>query len=384
MKIIKLFFIVVIFLFAPLSVKAAEFKTGDDVILEKEQTTTGSFFAAGKNITINGQVNGDLMCAGQNVVINGQVNGDVLCAASSFTLNGPIEGSLRLITQTAMLSQPVSGNASILAQNFESVSSFIAAKDISLVAQQARINGTIGRDFQALVQNLNLDGQVRGNSYLRVQNFNYGPNSQIDGDLTFYSSKDLPEKPSLTKGKYQFISASMPGISFDKERLFESFTTILRPLLFVFLLFKFGFFLIIGSILISLFPAFFLSVSRQIQQSWSRALAWGILLQLAAVLAMTLFIITIIGIPLVVSFIPIWLITLFVAKLSVSLFIGQKLASLLKSNLGSLPIVYTYIIGLICYFIINQLLFISWFSSFILTSLGLGGLISQFFLWRKK
>src|SRR5476649_1675770 len=71
----------------------------DNVTLAKGDNRTGTFYAAGQTVTVDGNVDGDVVCAGQSVIINGSVNGDVLCAGQEVTINGSVSGSVRVVGQ---------------------------------------------------------------------------------------------------------------------------------------------------------------------------------------------------------------------------------------------------------------------------------------------
>ena len=68
---------------APQVVGAASARSGGDVIVPLQQTTTDDMYLSGNNVRIEGTVTGDVVTAGRTVVINGHVTGDVWALAET-------------------------------------------------------------------------------------------------------------------------------------------------------------------------------------------------------------------------------------------------------------------------------------------------------------
>jgi hypothetical protein len=85
-------------------------QANQNVTVPKGETKTGTFYATGQTITIDGDINGDLICAGSTVNVNGAVHGDVICAGQLVSVNGPVDGSVRLAGQSVSVNNTVGRN----------------------------------------------------------------------------------------------------------------------------------------------------------------------------------------------------------------------------------------------------------------------------------
>jgi hypothetical protein len=73
MKRILVLLILALFLFtAVLSAMAAEFKAGQEYILDQDSKAEGNLYVAGNNVNINGRIDGDFFGAGQTISITGE------------------------------------------------------------------------------------------------------------------------------------------------------------------------------------------------------------------------------------------------------------------------------------------------------------------------
>src|SRR5260221_243591 len=87
-------FLLFILLVSPHSiVYAATVKTGDNIFISKSHTINDNLFASGSNITIDGDIKGDVYCAGENIQINGRVDGDVICIGKTIVIKGIVNGN---------------------------------------------------------------------------------------------------------------------------------------------------------------------------------------------------------------------------------------------------------------------------------------------------
>ena len=69
-------------------VSAADFRSGDDVVIGANEVIDDDLFAAGNRVEINGTVTGDLWATGSEVIVNGEVEGSVFIAGQTLAVNG--------------------------------------------------------------------------------------------------------------------------------------------------------------------------------------------------------------------------------------------------------------------------------------------------------
>src|SRR3990172_2687807 len=92
-KILIVFFIFVI-IFPTIS-GASEFKTGDELIITKDEVINDDIYFAGRSVTVDGTINGDLVAAGSEIKVTGTINGGVIAAGGSILINGNVKDDIR-------------------------------------------------------------------------------------------------------------------------------------------------------------------------------------------------------------------------------------------------------------------------------------------------
>lgn len=116
MKFIRQFVLVLLFFLLVTPAFAMTVRTSQAVTVGKDEVVTGTLFAGGNTVTIDGTIHGDLLCGSQSVLITGLVDGDVICAGQSIHIDGAVTGSVRAAGQSIEIAGPVGRNVTIAAQ----------------------------------------------------------------------------------------------------------------------------------------------------------------------------------------------------------------------------------------------------------------------------
>jgi len=258
----------------------------DDVIAAggtlRVEAPVDSLIAVGGDIQVNAPVRGDVVAAGGTVRVNGSVGGKVVIAGGEVTLNGPIERSA-----------VVAGGEVVFGPNT-----------------------TIGRDAHVMGGSFTHDGRVNGTLQVSSETFvNRG-----SANVTRYEETGgRPERPDPLGGLLSGIAAVL------------SFLITLG-------------YLVLGLVLLTVFPSAALSLESRVREQPIPALVVGIASILAVVIIGVLLLITIIGIPIAVLLLLGVLAGLMVAGLVVALSVGRLIARVVP--LGENPFVL-FVVGFI-------------------------------------
>ena len=76
------------------SVWAADFRSGDVVVISADEVIDDDLFVSGERIEVNGTVTGDLFATGREVIVNGIVEGSLFMAGMTLEMDGQVDGSL--------------------------------------------------------------------------------------------------------------------------------------------------------------------------------------------------------------------------------------------------------------------------------------------------
>jgi hypothetical protein len=90
-------------LFAAAPARAADTRSGDQVVIGRGEVIEDDLYVAANSVTIDGTINGDLVAVGSQITINGTVKGDLLAAAQGIAINGTVNDDVRAAGQAIML-----------------------------------------------------------------------------------------------------------------------------------------------------------------------------------------------------------------------------------------------------------------------------------------
>lgn len=374
-----IFFVLFVGFFA-FQAKAFTAENKDSVYVAKEEVISSNFFAAGSSITIDGKVQGDVYCAGRSIVINGFIDGDVICAGQSITINGEVKGNLRLAGSSVTINGKVARNVMVAGSDISLGSKAEVGWDMMFAGAFMDIRGNVKRDLEGVGQKMVIGGTLGRDATLfsgkknSVKNENdqeknpaitIAKTAVINGNLSYTAPSDaMIEEGSVIKGSKTRHDPMMGARDNDKGALAG---WIWLRVIAIFSA------LLIGLILVSW-------LKRPIQEIFERmfkkpyvTFGYGLLLIfITPILCLFLFV-TVIGIPLALIILVLWLVTLCIAKILTAIVVGQEIMKHRKTNEASKhSLVVAMVIGVIITYVLFSIPVIGWVLSMIATVLGVG------------
>lgn len=190
------------------------FLTGKDVRMDG--TVEGMLIVTGETITISGNVVGDVLAMGQTIQIDPSavIDGNVFAAGRDIRVEGKVNGSLFGGSTSMLLAEKteIARNVYYGGFSLETRPGSTVKKDLFLGAYQGMLSGSVERDLRTASAALELKGSVGRNARLDVEspnqdNFNpamfnmnmpkaipsglrIAPDAKIGGKLTYSSTAD--------------------------------------------------------------------------------------------------------------------------------------------------------------------------------------------------
>lgn len=347
-----------IFALLPVTALAFSSDTGQSVNLAQGQTRTGTYYAAGRDVTIDGDVNGDLVCAGQNVTVNGAIHGDILCAAQTLTINGPVDGSVRLVGQVVNVTGTVGRNGTIAGQTVD-VSGHITG-DLGLLAQTATVNGAVDSDVYGVTQALTIGSSV-GGAVVRVDTLQLTSNAHVKGNINYTSPNTATFSQSQVGGS---VTHNLPA---PTTHHMASFGSIVWTIIFFIL----GIW-VLAFVLVLVVPRSVTSVTDSMFSKPALHIGIGIATMILAPILATILLFTVIGIPLAVLIWLLWILGIALAYVFATIGVGLLILRWTKWNKGSL--LWAVAIGVPVGIIVFNVPFIGWLVALVALWWGLGSL----------
>ena len=347
--------ILILMIFAiPITVLAFEAKAGNSVYIGPDKTVQHNLYAAGANVTVEGNVEGDVICAGQSININGNVGGSVRVAGQTININGSIAKG----AQTFGSNIVIGANANIswdmlMAGAFTEIRGYIG-RDLHGAGGNVTISGEIGKDVK-----LRLDDRVNKKEALKTLIIEDG--AKINGNLYYTAGAEGTISD-------QAIIAGETGFSMGKKHDdTNSFSFFWSTIYSIFAA------LVIGLVIISIFRKHVEEIINKMLEKSNASIIWGIGLMFITPLLVFFLAITLIGLPLGLIVLVLWLILMYTAKIITAILIGKKITNKLKFK--NISIIWAMVIGVIVSWFVFSLPIIGWLFCMIATWWATGGLI---------
>ena len=290
------------------------FAAGGDVNINAPVT---SVVIAGGDVNINAPVT-SVVIAGGDVNINAPVSGDVFVAGGQISINSDIEGKI----------VAAGGDIDLRGD----------AKNAVIAGGNINIHSTtvISRDAVITGGNVSNAGKIIGNLTVRAENFQ---NTGSAGSVDFKKSEGLQ------------------GL----QRVMNIFSILMTV----------GF-LIIGIILLKLFPAQFFIVEEEVRKAPVKNTLVGFVLIIASVILIILFSVTIIGFPVALIMGMLFITALMLSSLFVSFAVGRKIVDLFKFETNDILI---FVLGFVILSLLFRIPYAGVLIGIVAISLGFGAII---------
>lgn len=318
MKINKIVSLAVLFtvslLISAPGAEALEVRSGDSVTVDSP--IDDDVFASGNRVDIRAPVNGAVIAAG-NVAIDAPVRGDVVVVGGDVVINSDVEGKI----------VAAGGNIELKGSADNVVA---AGGNINI-----RSSAVVLRDALVVGGSVNNEGRINGNLKVTTSNF------QNSGSV----------------GSVDYGRAQSP------QDVWRGFAKIIGLFSLLWLIGS----LILGIVLVMLFPSMFLRTKDEIVSSTLKKTIVGFVLILASIALMIILFITIVGIPIALMACMVFIIALVLANFFVAFALGRKIGGIFRANLGN---VVSFVIGFIVLNIILVIPFIGGLAQIVVSSLG--------------
>ncbi|WP_336136416.1 bactofilin family protein [Natronomonas amylolytica] len=224
----------------------------------------------GGNIVVEeGETVSEVNAVGGAVIIHGTVTGDVSGAAGSVLVTGTVEGDLNVATGDLRIAGNVGGDVSA------------GAGRVHLV-EGAAVDG----NFDVGAGDVRIDGSIGGDARIGAETIRLGETASVGGSLTY-------------DGRLEGNRNAVAGDITRDRTLGPTTVTELRPLAsWVTAVYAFVANLLLGGILLALFPRFSEGVADRVRTDPVRAGLVGVGVLVGIPLALVAITLTIVGIPL--------------------------------------------------------------------------------------
>jgi cytoskeletal protein CcmA (bactofilin family) len=272
-------------------------------------------FVAGGTVSVTQPVAGDLVAAGGDVDVGAEIGGDALVAGGNVRLGAPIRQGLYAAGGRVAVNATVQRNARIAGGNVTIGPQAKISGNVTVGGGDVRISGSIDGYLQVGGGHVVIDGPVGGNVEVGGGAVELGPNARINGRLRYASRDDLLRDPAaqVQGGIERFTPrAAWPASSGARERVGRGIGWVWSIGL-----------LIVAAILVSALPGVYTGVSAAVRARWALSLLIGFIALVCIPVAAFIAMLTVIGVPLALVTLALYLALLVAGYVSAGISIGQ-------------------------------------------------------------
>lgn len=309
------FFLVLYFLYFvfPFSVWAKNI-----AYIPDKETIYGLYVESAKNITIDGNIDGEAYLVGQDVTINGNIVGDVIIVAVNTFINGHISGNARVFSVHTNLNSRIDNNLTLISKE-----SFLSKKasvggNMLTISDELQFTGVIYGESKIISRFFFVDGILGKKANIVSKNLNIGKLAVFNSDLIYKTKSPISNINNHVKGKIRYEKAD----NFLQFNLVGKKTEVYKNILNVL---NFLSVFILGTIMAFLFPKNFTIISQTVIEKPLANFIVGLLFYFISPVVILLLIFSIIGIPIALLLTFFMAVFIFLSRIIISLAIGNMI-----------------------------------------------------------
>jgi len=340
------------------AVWATEFRNGEVVSVEADEVIDDDLFVAGGSVSIAGRVEGDVVAAGQSVRVTGPVEGSVMVVGQQVEVASEVGGSVRAAGQNVILSGTVARNVAAGGQTVVVDSGTTIGRDLHVGAGVVDLRGSVGREADLAARTASVEGEVGERLYFQGDNLELGSSARVGGDLEHCCAKKVEIAPgAVIAGETREIA--------PKERPKPKRRSRFGSGLLVFaMVFAFG------AVGLAAAPRVFVAAGNAMSnRPWWNLLV-GLLALVAVPIALGVVCITVVGLPLGLLGLALWVAALVTAGVPVGIWLGRWLIGRFRP--GSVSPYLGLLVGLAVLAVLGSTPVLGAIAKFLTILFGLG------------
>ena len=328
-------------------------------------------FAAGKLLSIERPVSGDLIAAGSEMEVAAPVTGDALLAGGNVVISKAISQSLYAAAGKLLINDSVGRNVRVAGGRIEFSPISEVAGNVTAAGGQVELKGKVKGYVQAAGGRVFIDAIIGGNVEATSGQVELGPNAKITGNFRYSSREPLKRDPAAqTNGGIEMFEA--PGGWPVPENVEHNMGRSGGWIWTIGLL-------LVGALLMTALPNFYGRVADTLRSRPGMSLLIGFVSLVCLPVAALIFLITIIGVPLGLLTLLLYLLLLVVGYVSTGISLGDWTMKRAKSDHTNSALwrVGAAVLGVLIVSLLARIPWVGVWVSLVALIVGIGALVLQ-------
>lgn len=303
--------------------RSVEMRLGNDLYTAGDavgvaESLDGDFNAMGNSINVTGGVGGDVQAAGSNVHISGDVGDDVRVVAGNVIISGSVTGDVIVFGGSVTISRSASVSGNVLANGGTVLIEGAVSGNVRVNGDDATITGPVEGNLQVNARSMTLGSNVNGNAQITAESITLAQDGRIGGDLRYWNEEGQLNTSGKVGGAATFDESLGKRHMTGKEQ-----ATVAGAILSAVSVFS----LLYAALTIGIFMlatrTIFVESGKRMRGAPGWSLLMGLLYFVATPGVILLLAITLIGLPLAIALLLVYLMSIFFAKILASIVLAR-------------------------------------------------------------
>ncbi|WP_455371425.1 hypothetical protein [Petrachloros mirabilis] len=335
-------------------------------VLQAGQEVYGDYFSFGPHVEVSGVVHGDVYAAGGDVLIDGVVDGDLIVAGGAVTVSGHVGQDARVAGGMVTLSGRIDRNASIAGGDIHLTDAAQIHGNLLAGAGNLHVAGEIARDARIGAGTVTISDRIGGDLAVAATHIRLTSKASVGRNFRYWSE----DEPSIDDGAIVLGTINRRDVPESLKR--ERFSRGLTGMWIGVGIISFVSTLCLGLLLLRVYPVFTPKVASTIHERPWASLGLGGATLFSVPLLIVLCLITVLGIPIALMLGAIYGVTLYVGRVFVMLWAGQRVLQLISDRPSPS---WTFVTGLIAYSLIALVPLIGKLVVLLTVAAGVGAML---------
>mgnify|MGYP005842673621 CR=1 FL=1 len=329
-------FTLAIFLILFLAIPGASLvlRTGKDILIAPDEIVDDDLIAMGRTIKIQGIVNGDLFAFAQEVIIENTVNGSIYTGGADININAQKCRSIWAFCGSLKANANIENNLLFFGGQLKTSNTNIIKKDMFVFGGEITINGEVQGRVKGNIGRINLNGKIKG-ADIEAEKIYVNSGATVMEDLKVKSKNE----PVIDANAKILGNTKFKKIEGKTHRSKNRIGGFVKTIFFISKL-------IIGIILIAILKPYIKRTNQLLQDSTWKILGFGFLTIIVIPIVSVLTLATIIGIPVAIFGVFVFLTLAYISGIVFSAGFGEWIIKLIKKESIPSPIL-SFIVGFI-------------------------------------
>lgn len=326
------------------------------------------YFAFGQSVEISGTVNGDVYAAGGSILIDGTINGDLLAAGGEVAVSGIISQDARIAGGRVTISGHIERNLTVAGGNVDVTPAATVQGGVVGGGGNFHLAGTVGRNAIIGAGRLVVSHAIGGDLKAAVRTVRLTSKAHVSGNFTYWSR----QAASIDRQAKIGGDVSQKQLPIEFRPSIEDVLALYAGLKILFMLASFFSTLILGLLLIRLYPTFSQRAMAQLTEQPLASAGLGFLTLMVTPLIVGIFGMSLIGLPVALVLLAVFFIYMYLARVFVIAWVGHVIFDRLgKAQYEG----WAFVIGLLLYSMLTLVPVLGAVVTFLAILFGLGALL---------